>query len=94
MGDTTVTRITLKRDLEQLTRRINAILEQKTDTYLLSYAYGGVSLHRRGDGGGITDVFGSGHIPKRELHGRISSFIDGLHTMRHTIGVPKYRYGG
>ena len=77
-----MTRITLKRDLEQLTRRINAILEQKTDTYLLSYAYGGVSLHRRGDGGGITDVFGSGHITKRDLYGRISAFIDGLHTMQ------------
>ena len=75
-------RITLKRDLEQLTRRINAILEQKTDTYLLSHAYGGVSLHRRGDGGGITDVFGSGHITKRDLYGRISAFIDGLHTMQ------------
>lgn len=47
----------------------------------LSYAYGGVSLHRIcNDGGGIDDVFRCGHVPKRELWNRIQSMIVGLTT--------------
>lgn len=47
--------------------------------YHLSGAYGGKSLHRMvGAGGGITDVFGCGHVPKRELYNRMHAFIRGL----------------
>lgn len=47
--------------------------------YHLSGAYGGHALHRmENDGGGVSDVFRSGHIPKRELSDRISAFINGI----------------
>lgn len=36
--------------------------------YTLSYAYGGVALHQiKSEGGAIRDVFGLGHMTKREL---------------------------
>ena len=48
--------------------------------YHLSGAYGGYSLHRmETDGGGISDVFGSGHITKRDLSARISAMMRGIH---------------
>jgi len=51
--------------------------------YHLSYAYGGVSLHRmHNTGGGVEDVFSCGHIPKRELYYRISAFMAGIETDR------------
>jgi hypothetical protein len=47
--------------------------------YHLSYAYGGVSLHRMSNtSGGVSDVFRCGHIPKRELADRMYAFMDGL----------------
>jgi hypothetical protein len=51
--------------------------------YHLSHAYGGVSLHRMAsEGSGISDVFSSGHVPKRELFHRLQAFIDGLRMKR------------
>ena len=74
-----------KSELEQLTDMVNRILD--TDKYVLSYAYGGVALDKIcNDGGGVVDVFNSGHITKRDLHGRISAFIDGLFAMRRNHG--------
>ena len=47
--------------------------------YHLSGAYGGYSLHRmQTDGGGISDVFGCGHITKRDLSARISAMLRGI----------------
>lgn len=47
--------------------------------YHLSGAYGGYSLHRiKTDGGGISDVFKCGHVPKRELSIRISAMLSGI----------------
>ena len=46
--------------------------------YHLSHAYGGVALHRmHNDGGGVEEVFG-GHMPKRELYGKMHAFLAGL----------------
>lgn len=46
--------------------------------YHLSHAYGGVALHRMyNDDGGVEDIFG-GHIPKRELYGKMHAFLAGL----------------
>ena len=51
--------------------------------YHIGGAYGGVSLHRMlTDGGGVSDVFRCGHIPKRDLWERMRAFIDGLETER------------
>jgi hypothetical protein len=45
----------------------------------LSGAYGGYSLHKmETTGGGISDVFGCGHVPKRDLSARISAMIAGI----------------
>lgn len=47
--------------------------------YHLSGAYGGVSLHQMvGEDGGVRDVFGCGHIPKRDLFNLMHAFIHGL----------------
>lgn len=46
----------------------------------ISHAYGGVSLHAIYKDGstGISDVFRSGHVPKRELASRIDAAISAL----------------
>lgn len=47
--------------------------------YHLSRAYGGFSLHRMvTDGGGVSDVFGCGHVPARDLANRMHAFLDGI----------------
>lgn len=47
--------------------------------YHLSGAYGGYSLHRmQHEGGGVSDVFRCGHIPKRDLSERISAMLCGI----------------
>lgn len=57
--------------------------------YHLSWAYGGVSLHRMSltpGCSGISDVFRSGHMPKRELYERMYAFLAGLDTGIETHG--------
>ena len=47
--------------------------------YHLNGAYGGVSLHRMmNPGGGITDVFSVGHVPKRQLYELMHAYIQGI----------------
>lgn len=47
--------------------------------YHLSGAYGGVSLHRMvTDGGGVTDVFGCGHVAKRDLYDHLHAYLKGI----------------
>lgn len=47
-------------------------------TYMLSFAYGGVSLHRlMNESGGVDDVFSCGHVPKRDLYNRVQSYLLG-----------------
>lgn len=46
--------------------------------YHLSGAYGGWELVRMCKGTGVTDVFGCGHVPKRNLYERMRAFILGL----------------
>lgn len=57
--------------------------------YHLSGAYGGYSLHRmETDGGGISDVFGCGHITKRDLSSRISAMLCGINAAYLTTPRP------
>ena len=85
-------RITQKQ-LEMLVDQINAATESPPEPYRvedgrhkanignyhLSGAYGGWALHRMdSDGGGVDDVFGSGHVPRRELYQRMRAFLVGL----------------
>lgn len=47
--------------------------------YYIDGAYGGVALYRIVTaGGGVTDVFSAGHMPKRELYNRMRAYIQGL----------------
>jgi hypothetical protein len=51
--------------------------------YHLSRAYGGVSLHQMCDeGSGVHDVFGCGHVPKRDLSERMFAFLRGIETAK------------
>lgn len=57
--------------------------------YHLSFAYGGVSLHQMlSNGGGVRDVFRSGHITKRELANQMWAFIEGLETATAKQNLP------
>jgi len=47
--------------------------------YLISQQYGGYELQQIcNDGGGVDDVLGTGHIPKKELYYLINAFIEGM----------------
>ena len=51
--------------------------------YHLSFAYGGVSLHRMcNKGGGVQDVLRIGHVSKRELYNHCHAFLRGLDSTR------------
>jgi hypothetical protein len=84
------------RDLEAVVKRINLITNSPIESYVknengkfqaqignyhLSYAYGGVSLHRMdNEAGGVTTPLNCGHITKRELYNLMQAFINGLQT--------------
>lgn len=47
--------------------------------YHLSWAYGGVCLHKmHNDGGGVSTPLSSGHVPKKELFNELCAFIRGV----------------
>ena len=60
--------------LKAQVERLNLETNNPPAHYHLSGAYGGYSLHRTG-----TDVFGCGHITKRDLSSRISAMLCGIH---------------
>jgi len=85
----TVTKKDLKSQVDRLNREMNLPLVpyiREGDKFIaqignfhLSGAYGGYSLHKMvTDGGGVSDVFGCGHVPKRDLSARISAMIVGI----------------
>lgn len=76
-------------DLENLVDRINKATESPTEPYTdrtanignyhLSYAYGGVKLHRMdNDRGGVRTVSTGGYGTKRELYGWMDAFLSGI----------------
>lgn len=82
-----------QKQLEQVVNRINEVTNSPMESYSktaekfkanignyhLSYAYGGVCLHRIvSDCGGVEDVFYSGHTTKRDLYNRMQSYLLGL----------------
>jgi hypothetical protein len=47
--------------------------------YHLSGAYGGNALHQmQNNGGGVRDIFGMGHVSKRELYNLMHAFLKGM----------------
>ncbi len=83
-----------EKQLEAICRRINQITGSPEESYTkssdgqyhanignyhLDHAYGGVSLHRMvNDCGGVNNVLGCGHLPKRELADLMYAYIRGL----------------
>ena len=65
---------TTKKTIEAQIERLNLETNNPPGHYHLSGAYGGYSLHCIG-----SDVFGSGHITKRDLSARISAMLVGIH---------------
>ena len=63
-----------KKTIEAQIERLNLETNNPPAHYHLSGAYGGYSLHCMG-----ADVFGSGHITKRDLSARISAMLVGIH---------------
>lgn len=65
---------------DELWRRNEAgDLEARVGAFYIDGAYGGVALYRMvTPSGGVTDVFGVGHVPKRDLYGRLQAFVRGL----------------
>lgn len=89
-------KVTLKA-LEAVANRINVMTGNPVESYSridgrsiaqvgnyhLSCAYGGYSLHRMHNlGGGVSDVFQCGHVPKRELLDKMYAFIAGYNTAK------------
>jgi hypothetical protein len=55
---------------------IDGSLVGQIGNYHLSGAYGGVSLHQTmTEGGGARDVFGCGHVTKRDLYQMMSAHL-------------------
>ncbi len=58
-------------------------LRAQIGCYHLSRAYGGFALHRMvTEGGGVSSPLSTGHIPARELLGRIHAFLAGIDAAR------------
>ena len=83
-----MSRVTEKQ-LDAIANRINTMCGAPLAPYVngvaqigcahISHAYGGVALHRMTNAsGGACDVFGAGHMPKKELAARMFSYIAGL----------------
>lgn len=54
-------------------------LQSNIGNYHLSWAYGGVCLHRmHNDAGGVTTPLNSGHVSKKELQKLLFAYIAGL----------------
>jgi hypothetical protein len=61
-------------------RTVNGKAVANKGNYHISGAYGGYSLHRMSnEGGGVSDVFNTGHIPARELAGLMSAYMAGMY---------------
>jgi len=82
----TVTKKDLKAQVDRLNREMSLPLAPyiregdklvaQIGNYHLSGDYGGHALHKMvTDGGGVSDVFGCGHVTKRDLSARISAMI-------------------
>lgn len=62
----------------------NGGYQQLPDVFYIDGAYGGVALFQtcspdaNGESHGVSDVFGMGHMPKRELYNMMQGFLRGM----------------
>jgi hypothetical protein len=86
-----------QRDLQAVVDRINRMMGAPAEPYAkigdkyvpqigcyhLDGAYGGYALHRMvSETGGVSDVLGFGHRPKRDLYRSMYAFIRGIEEAR------------
>ena len=65
--------------LEPYTKNDQGQYKSNVGNYHLSYAYGGVQLHKMcNNGGGVSTPLNTGYTTKRELYTALNSFIVGL----------------
>jgi len=65
--------------------RIGDKLTANIDNYHLSYAYGGVKLHRMvNEGGGVREPISTGYTTKRDLYNQIHAFIRGIEVSKES----------
>jgi hypothetical protein len=65
--------------LEPYTKTPDGKFKANIGCYHLSFAYGGVSLHRmNNEAGGVTTPLICGHVTKIELYNLMQAFISGL----------------
>ena len=77
---------TTNANLEHAVDRLNRIAERDRNpdkptvgSFVLSRAYGGVSLHEMSnERGGVRSVFRCGHVPKARMLALIEAFTDGM----------------
>ena len=61
-------------------RMVDGKYRANVGNYHISGAYGGYCLHRMcNEGGGVSDVFSTGHVSARELAGLMSAYMAGLY---------------
>ena len=93
-----VTRKQLDAAVEMLNRMTDSPLEPyrkegdkwvaNIDNFHISCAYGGFSLHRMcNEGGGVRDIFYSGHVPARELFNLIHAMRRGIELAREEVAA-------
>ena len=69
--------------MEPWTRDDSGRLRANIGNFHLSRAYGGFALHRMvTDGGGVSEPLRTGHVPARELLGRIHAYLYGFAAAR------------
>jgi hypothetical protein len=65
--------------LESYTRTAEGKLQANIGNFHISGAYGGYALHRMANtSGGVSDVFGCGHMKARELADRLYAYGRGI----------------
>lgn len=63
---------------ESYTRTESGEFRSNVGHYYIDCAYGGYALERMvNTAGGVTSVFGCGHVPARELYGRMHAYLQG-----------------
>ena len=82
-----------ERELESVVDRLNRTMGTPATPYVqvdgkfvaqignynLSWAYGGVNLEQIvNEGGGVRNVFGCGHVTKRDLYDRMQAYLSGI----------------
>mgnify|MGYP000185205220 FL=1 len=77
---------TVNAPLEPYSKNEQGQYKANIGNYHLSYAYGGVQLHKMcNDSGGVNTPLYTGYTTKRELYTALDCFLKGLETKKEVI---------